>query len=143
MTFFRWTPEEDEQSRSVFIEAMRQSDLTLSPVGVNTECYRIYEALSLGSVPVVEDSMTPGRCGGQNQHNTQAPLRILKEYNAPVIYIKDWAELPELLHQESLKSQADIQHRRYLVLTWYKTFKQRIKQMFFNVTSEAFFPGIS
>lgn len=42
--------------------ALSLSDLTLNPVGMNTECYRIYEAMAHGSVPVVEDKTTPGLC---------------------------------------------------------------------------------
>ncbi|KYO47700.1 transmembrane protein 5 isoform A [Alligator mississippiensis] len=55
----QWQPQETNESFKNYQDALLQSDLTLCPVGVNTECYRIYEACSYGSVPVVEDVMTP------------------------------------------------------------------------------------
>ncbi|XP_043404474.1 ribitol-5-phosphate xylosyltransferase 1 isoform X3 [Chelonia mydas] len=55
----QWQPQETNESFRIYQDALLQSDLTLCPVGVNTECYRIYEACSYGSVPVVEDVMTP------------------------------------------------------------------------------------
>jgi len=86
----RWLPLESEQSRQLYLDIVLQSDLTLSPVGLNTECYRIYEALSLGSIPVVEDIMTPGECDASN---AASPLRQLKKMNAPVLYLKVCANL--------------------------------------------------
>eukprot|EP00069_Balaena_mysticetus_P009113 bmy_19964T0 len=51
----QWQPQETNESLKNYQDALLQSDLTLCPAGVNTECYRIYEACSYGSVPVVED----------------------------------------------------------------------------------------
>lgn len=81
----RWQPLENEQSRQLYLDTLLQSDLTLSPVGLNTECYRIYEALSLGSIPVVEDVMTPGEC---DTSSAASPLRQLRKMNAPILYLK-------------------------------------------------------
>ena len=55
---------ETEESMSEYVQVIRQSDLTLNPVGLNVECYRIYEAMALGSVPVVEDRATSHTCAG-------------------------------------------------------------------------------
>ncbi|KAJ7411465.1 transmembrane protein 5 [Pitangus sulphuratus] len=54
-----WQPQETNESFKNYQDALLQSDLTLCPVGINTECYRIYEACSYGSLPVIEDVMTP------------------------------------------------------------------------------------
>lgn len=43
-----WTPNESKESVKKYINTILDSDLTLSPVGINSECYRIYEAMSLG-----------------------------------------------------------------------------------------------
>ena len=79
---------------------MLQSDPTLCPVGVNTECYRIYEACSHGSVPVVEDVMTAGSCGNAPAYHI-APLQLLKSTDVPFIFIKNWKELPAVLEREN------------------------------------------
>ncbi|EPQ11098.1 Transmembrane protein 5 [Myotis brandtii] len=89
----QWQPQETNESLKNYQEALLQSDLTLCPVGVNTECYRIYEACSYGSVPVVEDVMTAGSCGNTSV-SQNAPLQLLKSMGAPFIFIKNWKELP-------------------------------------------------
>ncbi|KAH0520406.1 Transmembrane protein 5 [Microtus ochrogaster] len=92
----RWQPQETNESLKNYQDALLQSDLTLCPVGVNTECYRIYEACSFGSIPVVEDVMTAGHCGNTSSHHS-APLQLLKAMGAPFIFIKNWKELPAVL----------------------------------------------
>ncbi|KAJ8269823.1 hypothetical protein COCON_G00124300 [Conger conger] len=65
----RWVPMETADSLRRYQAALAQSDLTLCPVGVNAESYRLYEASALGSLPVVEDRGTEGvrgRGGGQS-----------------------------------------------------------------------------
>ncbi|KAJ7418872.1 transmembrane protein 5 [Willisornis vidua] len=56
-----WQPQETNESFKNYQDALLHSDLTLCPVGINTECYRIYEACSYGSLPVIEDVMTPDK----------------------------------------------------------------------------------
>lgn len=149
------------------MRVLSQSDLTLSPVGINTECYRIYESLALGSVPVIEDIMTPGLCGDTpaslNQqsinnsnhillntaHNKEyilgkgnysAPLRLLKALNAPVIFIKDWkANLNAVLQKESEMTDMDIIKRREHVIQWYEKFKTQMSEQLVNVLLDKFF----
>lgn len=108
------------------MKALRESELTLSPVGMNAECYRIYEAMSLGSVPVVEDRTTRGKCDTR-------PLRLLKQYEAPVIWLKDWTQLPDLLHRQSEMSQTKILNRRIHLVSWHERFKLSMKARFLNV----------
>lgn len=149
------------------MRVLSQSDLTLSPVGINTECYRIYESLSLGSVPVIEDIMTPGLCGdtpaslnhqsiNNSNHiflntannkeyilgkgNYSAPLRLLKALNAPVIFIKDWkANLNAVLQKESEMTDMDIIKRREHVIQWYEKFKTQMSEQLVNVLLDKFF----
>lgn len=135
---YRWLPLETDESREDYLHALSESDITLNPVGQNTECYRIYEAMAYGSVPVVEDVMTPGECGASPVSKLY-PLRLLKEYNAPVIYIRDWSSLPQLLQQESELSHKDRIKRRENLLQWYENFKLAMRDKLVNVLEERFF----
>ncbi|XP_059488754.1 ribitol-5-phosphate xylosyltransferase 1-like [Neocloeon triangulifer] len=132
----KWQPLESEQSRQLYLDTLLQSDLTLSPVGFNTECYRIYEALSLGSIPVVEDIMTPGGCDASS---AASPLRLLKKMNAPMLYLKDWSQLEEVLESETLLSKEEKINRRKGAVRWYEEFKHSIKKIFVNVLRERWF----
>ncbi|XP_025946378.1 ribitol-5-phosphate xylosyltransferase 1 [Apteryx rowi] len=136
----QWQPQETNESFRNYQDALLQSDLTLCPVGVNTECYRIYEACSYGSLPVVEDVMTPGDCGNSSMYHS-APLQLLKTMGAPFIFIKNWKELPAVLEKEKKKSlQEKIQRRRKLI-EWYRNFKAWMRQKFINTLENSFLPS--
>ncbi|XP_067906451.1 ribitol-5-phosphate xylosyltransferase 1 isoform X4 [Heterodontus francisci] len=134
----QWLPQETSESLKKYQDALLQSDLTLCPVGINTECYRIYEACSYGSVPVVEDIMTPGQCGNSSVfHNS--PLRLLKLMGAPFIFVKDWKELPAILEKEKVMSLQEKNQRRRIVIEWFKQFRTQLKQTFIDILESRFF----
>ena len=133
----RWQPRETKYSLSVYIESLGLSDLTLSPVGINSECYRIYESISMGSVPVIENIMTPGLCGNDpGGILAPAPLRLLKTLNAPVIYINDWSELPNLITKELNMSLQEKIKRRIKLVQWYENFKIFFKEQLLSVIKD-------
>ncbi|XP_071438816.1 ribitol-5-phosphate xylosyltransferase 1-like [Hetaerina americana] len=132
----KWSPLETKFTLQRYISALHKSDLTLNPVGENTECYRLYESLSLGSTPVVEDVVTPGNC----DHNLNvAPLRLLKDHGAPLIYIKNWSDLPGLLSEERQLTLDEKVQRRVTTILWYKHFKNTMKDFLIGVVSKVFF----
>lgn len=130
-----WSPGESAESASDFRYALANSDLTLNPVGMNTECYRIYEACSYGSVPVIEDIVTPGKC---RREDKMSPLYLIKEFNAPFIYVKDWKDLPRIIQNEMRLSHQEVVERRQKLLSWYKTFKEAIRDKFVDVIQNKF-----
>ncbi|XP_049783186.1 ribitol-5-phosphate xylosyltransferase 1-like isoform X1 [Schistocerca cancellata] len=130
----KWQPNETPETLKIYMSAILKSDLTLSPVGKNTECYRIYEAMSLGSVPVVEDVVTPGNC----DTTADSPLRLLKQYGAPIIYVKSWHQLHIVLHQESQLTVEEKAARRIQVTEWYRNFKTHMSASFVQVIEKKF-----
>ncbi|XP_005303234.1 ribitol-5-phosphate xylosyltransferase 1 isoform X2 [Chrysemys picta bellii] len=136
----QWQPQETNESFRIYQDALLQSDLTLCPVGVNTECYRIYEACSYGSVPVVEDVMTPGKCGNSSIYHS-APLQLLKTMGAPFIFIKNWEELPAVLEKEKNMSLQEKIQRRKKLIEWYRYFKAQMRHKFINILENSFLPN--
>ncbi|KAH9504747.1 Ribitol-5-phosphate xylosyltransferase 1 [Bulinus truncatus] len=147
-----WLPGETDESSQEYINILSNSELTLNPVGVNTECYRIYEAMSLGSVPVIEDILTPGLCasnqvksGGQSdttQHSNSKifPLRLLKEFHAPVIYVNNWtSDLFSVLEKENALSDSYRMKRRQRIIQWYSDFKLHMRDRLIKVLLTNFF----
>ncbi|XP_008254954.1 ribitol-5-phosphate xylosyltransferase 1 isoform X1 [Oryctolagus cuniculus] len=133
----QWPPQETFESLKKYQDALLHSDLTLCPVGVNTECYRIYEACSYGSIPVVEDVMTAGSCGNTSVH-TNAPLQLLKSMGAPFIFIKDWKELPAILEKEKNLILYEKIQRRKMLLHWYRNFKTQLRMKFTSILESSF-----
>ncbi|KAM6146157.1 ribitol-5-phosphate xylosyltransferase 1 isoform 2-T2 [Phoenicopterus ruber ruber] len=135
-----WQPQETNESFKNYQDALLQSDLTLCPVGINTECYRIYEACSYGSLPVIEDVMTPGDCGNSSMYHS-APLQLLKTMGAPFIFIKNWKELPAVLEKEKKMSLQEKIQRRKKLIEWYRNFKAWMRQKFINTLENSFLPS--
>jgi len=92
--------------------------------------------MTFGSVPVLEDQVTPGHCD-------ITPYRLLKQLQAPVLYIKDWAELPALLTREAALSTAEVTARRRRVVQWYHDFKATMKQRFVDGVEHSFFTKLN
>ena len=136
--FFSWLPQETNESREEYIQTLSQSDLTLNPVGKNTECYRIYEAIAYGSIPVIEDVMTQGNCGRASL-SSHYPLRLLKEMDAPLIFIKDWSELTKIIEKEKTLRYSEKVKRRRNILLWYESFKSKLREKFIRIINEHFF----
>ena len=88
--------------------------------------------MSFGSVPVIEDQRTPGSCSTN-------VLRLLKQYNAPVLWLKHWSELPEILKKEKILTVENLVKRRRDMLNWYNNFKNKMRYQFTNVISKQFF----
>ncbi|RZF46122.1 hypothetical protein LSTR_LSTR012982 [Laodelphax striatellus] len=121
-----WLPKETQNSLDQYKRTLEESDLTLCPVGQNAECYRIYEALSVGSMPIIEDQTTLGSCD-------KNAFRLLKKYNPPFLFIKDWGQLPEIIRSEMALPQSAKKRRRSHILKWYKEFKESMKDSLINV----------
>ncbi|OQV22242.1 Transmembrane protein 5 [Hypsibius exemplaris] len=111
---YDWPEQETYQSATDYAKTLQQSDSVLSPVGMNSECYRVYEALSVGSLPVIEDQKAPGVC--------DTPYRLLREYNVPAMFIGDWDELPGILEYLTSLSDTELLHQRNKIIKWYQKF---------------------
>ncbi|KAG7392859.1 Transmembrane protein 5 [Phytophthora pseudosyringae] len=99
---------------AAYVSTLQQSIFTICPLGKNPEQYRIWEALSSGSIPIVEElpaqCQPPGvfyhpaypdswRCVPEDVHG------VLRRLNAPVLFVSDWKrDLPRLLNQYFNKS---------------------------------------
>lgn len=133
-----WEPHETRESLQTYLDALKSSDITLSPVGMNHECYRIFEALSFGSLPVLEEDPTLVEYPKSNCDQNSA-YRLLKKHNAPVIYVKNWRQqLPQLIQNELNMSHEDKIIRRQSLLKWYENFKKDMRDQFLHVVMSKF-----
>ena len=135
-----WLPSETRDSLSTYVQVLTLSDLTLNPIGRNHECYRIYEAMSLGSVPVLEESLDHVKQPISSCDQTSA-YRLLKRYAAPIRYVKNWtSELPELIDREiNLISKDEKIKRRHQLINWYQEFRRNMRDKLFDVLNRKFF----
>ncbi|MCL4147880.1 UNVERIFIED_CONTAM: hypothetical protein GTU68_036609 [Idotea baltica] len=119
-----WSASESPQSSGEYVDILLKSDITLCPSGFNTETYRVYEAMAAGSIPVIEDVPSKGSC------DEASGWRLLKRFNPPVIWIKEWSKLKSILIKERKMSIKEKTERRKRLLNWYEWFKLRNSDRF-------------
>lgn len=133
-----WRPLETKESLESYLLALKLSDVTLNPAGKNPECYRIYEALEFGSLPVLEDrTVSPGCARADDANGT---FRLLKKHKAPLVFVKNWTlELMPILEKEiGMKPQERVD-RRQAIVSWYSSFKHAMRDRFVRVLTDKFF----
>jgi hypothetical protein len=109
----RWRGKELEGSMAEYVSILRESDYTLCPPGFNVEAYRIYEAMTFGSVPILQYGVK--RMTGDLQddkYKCADSFRLLKEHNAPVIWLDDWSELTDVLNRLQAETPEQTYQRR-------------------------------
>ena len=124
-----WASKETPESMNDYIWNLVQSDITLCPTGFNAETYRVYEALAAGSVPVIENVPGKGYCDVN-------PWRILKKYKPPVIWVKDWNSIHEIIEAEESMTVGEKVIRRRKLAQWYYSFKLKLKKKFFQIIKQ-------
>ena len=127
----------DNPTDSEYLPLLSNSTYTLCPAGKNPEQYRIWEALMVGSIPIIEDPssrwpdepfMHPAygvhhRCTRYDVH------RVLRKYKAPVLFVEDWRQLGGVL--DGLTVEGVVQRRRELK-TWFRELKVELRREMFE-----------
>lgn len=109
-----------------YIQTVSDSDVTLCPASElgDPETHCIYEALSLGSVPVVEEK---AGCGGD-------PLDLLRQHKAPIALVKSIGYgLSGVIALEEKMNLPEKIARRATITNWYADFRHRMAKEFVSV----------
>ncbi|XP_057373597.1 ribitol-5-phosphate xylosyltransferase 1-like [Daphnia carinata] len=110
-----------------YIQAVSDSDLSLCPATEtgSPETHCIYEAFSLGSVPVVEDVEVS--CGRDS-------LFLLKKHKAPFLLVESLEnELGDVIAKENTMNLQEKIARRATVINWYADFRHYMAKQFYRV----------
>ena len=106
-----YQPTDSAESADEYALVVAASDFTLCPAGSNAESYRIYEAMSMGSVPVLQRSvnssnMYPG-------YHCEYAYENLKDMRAPVVWLDNWSQLPAVMERLRAESPYQTYRRRW------------------------------
>ena len=105
---------------------------------MNHECYRIYEALSYLSVPVLEENLAHV-AGKRSNCDQQSSYRLLKEFDAPVKFVANWTnDLGRILEDELKLSSEERLNRRIRLFNWYEKFKSSMSSRLAEVAKKKF-----
>lgn len=106
----RWT---EQLNSRAYVDALSGSVFTLSPAGHNPECYRLFEAVEAGSIPVVVEGDPAAARGGRCKDS------LHHWRDAPVVRLDSWDDLFPTV--ERLMQDGEALDRRQMdLLVWYE-----------------------
>uniref|UniRef100_A0A7S2YJN5 RXYLT1 C-terminal domain-containing protein n=1 Tax=Entomoneis paludosa TaxID=265537 RepID=A0A7S2YJN5_9STRA len=119
----QWTKKLSNEHVSAvdYAQLLGNSMFTLSPTGHNPECFRIFEALEAGSIPVLalDDEY--------EQHKCRQSLGLYRD--APMVWLKSWNEWPETL-EKLMEDRSALDDRQEALQRWYQAFMRDAVQKF-------------
>lgn len=96
-----------------YVQGLHESVFTLAPQGHNPECFRLYEAVEAGSIPIVALDTA------YQNHPCRDALQPWA--SAPVVWLNSWEELPQRL-LELGRPTTTLDAQQAALRTWYDTF---------------------
>eukprot|EP00121_Abeoforma_whisleri_P010981 Awhi_evm1s10126 len=98
-----------------YFDSLSQAAFVLCPGGHNPDTHRIYEAMRLGAIPIIHDTVLGRDDEGVLHADCLQAFQFLKDMSAPVIFIDDWKNLEFILESYSEKDFLEMQKR---LLPW-------------------------
>ena len=87
------------------------SSFTLAPVGTADDCFRFWEAIEAGSIPIfVRRMQSP-----QNKHNCPDAFEDVLAANPPIVLLESWDDLPDYIGRIR---EEDIARLRREMVVW-------------------------
>ncbi|KAL3764803.1 hypothetical protein ACHAWU_006220 [Discostella pseudostelligera] len=117
---------EGQLNPQTYMEVLLDSVFTLTPAGHNPECYRMYEAIEAGSIPV----FVKGDLYITEQNMNHPCLEALHHwYDAPVLVLDAWDEIFPIVERllGDLVALDEIQKK---LGVWYDGFMRRVVREF-------------
>jgi hypothetical protein len=102
---------QDRLSAPRYLEQLAQHQFVLSPPGNGLDCHRAWEAMYLGTVPIVESSIT---------------TRSFQKLGLPLLVIEDWREVTTWTEKKMNKMYNDIQRDADPAALYYEYWQRKI-----------------
>ena len=103
----------DSVDTTTYMQVLLESTFTLAPSGHNPECFRLYEAVEAGSIPVIslDKYYREHACKDSLSHWLDSPIVIVESWNEMIPTLQKLLEEPEALDMR----QADLR-------AWYESY---------------------
>ncbi|KAL1528769.1 hypothetical protein AB1Y20_010097 [Prymnesium parvum] len=111
-----------------YLGLLQQSIFSICPPGDLWETYRAWEAIEVGSIPILLDVQ---RVYGHCPHPAEHMLATVPE----ALSVRDWSELPELIRRETADMGA-LARRQERLLQWLEENKRRVHEELLHTSRE-------
>lgn len=141
--------ETDQLSTHDYITVVLDSIFTLSPAGHSPECFRLFEAVEAGSIPVMsKDDLRgtrhPDWDKGARFKDQPHPCKdsLHHWYDAPIVVLETWDDLFPTL-EKLLSNPAELNDMQLRLQIWYDRYMRRVVGEFEDFMLDASPPGHS
>ena len=116
----RWSmivngPQYDQLDTDVYIAVVLDSVFTLAPAGHNPECYRLYETVEAGSIPVMVKSDLHYK---NRKYHFECKEGLHKWYDAPMLVLDSWKDLFPVV-EELMADKGALDEMQSKMIAWY------------------------
>lgn len=101
----------DTSTVDEYRETLLSSSFTLAPVGTADDCFRFWEAIEAGSIPIYVRRMG----NAYKKHKCPDAFEDVLASNPPIVLLKDWDELPSFAETVT---EAEIEDLRKRMVVW-------------------------
>uniref|UniRef100_A0A7S1XBJ5 RXYLT1 C-terminal domain-containing protein n=1 Tax=Compsopogon caeruleus TaxID=31354 RepID=A0A7S1XBJ5_9RHOD len=99
-----------------YTNILHNSVFTLSPVGHHPECFRMYEAMDAGSIPIIALDET------YQKKDCKDGLYPMIQEGAPFPFLRTWDELPSFLEKWVKARPSEIDELQKRITDWYEKY---------------------
>jgi hypothetical protein len=136
-----WKPvvndsDNDQLDTDTYMEVALNSIFTLSPAGHSPECFRIYEAVEAGSIPVISrddlrGSRHPNMNNRKDLRGVAHPCKDTLQhwYEAPIVVLESWDELYSVI-EGLLEEPAALDKMQVQLRIWYDEYMTNVVRNF-------------
>ena len=117
-------PNTPQLHTSEYMKILLDSVFTLSPAGHNPECYRLYESVEAGSIPIMlRDDMHAHGSGGKCKGS------LYEWFDAPIVVLDSWDELYPRVRELMADLQA-LDMMQIKLRLWYDDYMSKVVSNF-------------
>ncbi|KAL3789362.1 hypothetical protein ACHAW5_005114 [Stephanodiscus triporus] len=109
-----------------YIRVVLDSVFTLSPAGHNPECFRLYEAIEAGSIPILTQDDLRGNYRPDDLNSNPHPCAnsLLHWYGAPIVVLDSWDDLFPTV-ERLLEDPVVLNDMQSRLRNWYNDYMHR------------------
>jgi len=110
------SPRADQIGTDQYVNVLLDSAFALAPAGHNPECFRLYEAVESGSIPIVVLS-DQHPLNSNDTHPCKDSLHHWRD--SPIVFLQSWDDLYPTL-KDMLNNASALDQRQAELQSWYK-----------------------
>ncbi|KAL7538919.1 hypothetical protein ACHAWF_006247 [Thalassiosira exigua] len=138
----KWTPSvnsplSEQLDTDSYVEVVLDSVFTLAPAGHNPECFRMFEAVEAGSIPIFsKNDLYVKKKGDFNRRAWRCRDALRHWYDAPIVVLHNWNDLYPTV-EKLMEEPEKLDEMQVKLREWYEGYMRKVVREFEDVLVDA------